>query len=82
MTLRDATSSDRLAALVELLELNTDLSIREDGIVESHTTASYKVKNAADQFIDIALPDGAKPLGGRAYHYWRWTAVAGDGQQY
>lgn len=62
--LRDHSEGLPLPALIELMDLDTQLSIRSDGAVESHTVVRYKIKNAHEQFIDLRLPPGSRAWGG------------------
>lgn len=61
LTLRveDRASSAPLAALVELAEADTELSVTADDRVESRTVVRYQIKNAAAQFLPLRLPAGA-----------------------
>lgn len=48
-----------LPAVIELMELKTELNITDAGATESVTRIRYKVKNASDQFLTLSLPERA-----------------------
>jgi hypothetical protein len=48
-----------LPVVIELMELNTQLNITDQGATESVTRIRYKVKNASEQFLTLSLPPQA-----------------------
>ncbi len=48
-----------LPVVVEIMELRTELDVRDAGETESITRVTYKVKNASSQYLSVLLPTGA-----------------------
>ncbi len=49
-----------LSAVVDIMQATSRLAVRDDGDAESVTTIRYKIKNTSSQFLELAMPPGAK----------------------
>lgn len=53
---------DLLAVVVEIMDVRSDLSVRDDSETESITKVRYHVKNTSRQFMPVVLPAEARVL--------------------
>ncbi len=49
-----------LPAVVEIMDMNTQLDVREDGQAQTITRVRYKVKNTSAQYLSVHLPTDAR----------------------
>ena len=49
-----------LPVVVEMMEIRSELDVREDGQTESITRVRYRVKNTSSQFLAVQLPPDAR----------------------
>jgi len=61
--------------VIEVMELQTQVNVREEGETESVTRIRYKVKNSSSQFLNLAMPPGA------AVWATRTIELDGNGQE-
>ena len=59
MTVSAYARGTTLPVVIEVMQLDTALSVRENSDAESVTKARYKVKNSAAQFLTLTLPKDA-----------------------
>lgn len=62
VTVKAFDRASLLPAVVEILEVRTDLALSEEGEAESITRTLYNVKNTSRQFLELLMPAGAKVL--------------------
>jgi len=49
-----------LPAVIEIMEIESELEVSKKGATESVTRIRYKIKNASNQFLTLKMPDGAR----------------------
>ena len=62
LTIRPFDRVDLLEVVVEMMDIRTDLAVRESGETESITRIIYHVKNTSRQFLKLRRPDGARVM--------------------
>ncbi len=62
VTVKSFDRAPLVPAVVEIMEVRTDLAIGKEGDAESITRALYHVKNTSRQFLELIVPAGANVM--------------------